>query len=214
MVERASSVLITPVVRASYVNLAKAKASMGSKDEKFSLNLIFEPEDAAAVYAEILKVAKAQFGDQAEALFASGGLSQPLKDGSKPNKKTLVVDPTTVGKWVISAKAAADKQPVCVASDGVTALNPAGIYSGCYVRAQISIYTFSMPENQGVAVGVNYVQFVKDGEKLGGGAPTLNEAKSIFGVAPGAAPAALPNHGFATPGAAVAPTGSLPGLPT
>lgn len=220
MVERASTTFITPVVRASYAQLVTPKASAGSKDEKFSINLIFEPADASALYAEIVRIATEQFGANAAAMLQSGGLADPMKNGSTPNKKTLVVDPNTAGKYFVTAKAAKDKQPVCIGPDGSTAINPSTIYSGCYVRAQISIYSYKVEVNEGVAIGINYVQFVRDGERLGGGAPSLAEAKNMFGAVPGAGATAAPNLGFGgLPGGAPAgvlpgaPVGSLPGLP-
>lgn len=40
------------------------------------------------------------------------------------------------------------------------------IYPGCYCRASVSIYTFNKKGNKGVALGLNNLQKLKDGERL------------------------------------------------
>ena len=52
------------------------------------------------------------------------------------------------------------------------ALNPImdreEVYSGCYCRFSVNFYPFSASGNNGVAVGLNNVQKVGDGERLAG----------------------------------------------
>ena len=43
------------------------------------------------------------------------------------------------------------------------------MYSGCYCRFSLNFYPFSVRGNKGVAAGLNNVQKVCDGERLGGG---------------------------------------------
>ena len=43
------------------------------------------------------------------------------------------------------------------------------IYSGCYCRFSLMFYPFSTNGNNGVAVGLNNLQKVSDGERLAGG---------------------------------------------
>lgn len=221
MANTESFTLISPVARASFVQLVKPKANISQPGSapKFSLNLIFDPEDAQIIYAAIMDVATRAFGADAAGMIAREAIKQPLKDGSKPNKKTGLIDPTTNGKYFITAKSNEDRQPICFAQDGGTVLNPSAIYSGCYVRAELNFFSFTMPTASGVSVGANFIQFVKDGEKLAGAPPTVAEGKTKFGAAPGyTGPAAgaggtaggLPNFGM---GGATAPIGSL-GLPS
>ena len=42
------------------------------------------------------------------------------------------------------------------------------VYSGCYCRFSITFYPFSASGNNGVAVGLNHIQKVADGESLSG----------------------------------------------
>jgi hypothetical protein len=48
-------------------------------------------------------------------------------------------------------------------------LNQTEFYSGCFGKASISFYPFSMAGNNGVAVGLLNVQKLEDGDMLGGG---------------------------------------------
>ena len=52
------------------------------------------------------------------------------------------------------------------------------MYSGCYGRASINFYPYSVNGNKGVGVGLNNVQKLTDGERLGGSRAT---AESDFG---------------------------------
>lgn len=47
-------------------------------------------------------------------------------------------------------------------------LDPADLYSGCYVRASINLYPFSKNGNKGIGAGLNNIQKLAEGEALGG----------------------------------------------
>ncbi|MGC3203703.1 ssDNA-binding protein, partial [Enterococcus faecalis] len=42
------------------------------------------------------------------------------------------------------------------------------VNSGCYARVSINFYAFNSNGNKGVAAGLGNIQFVRDGEPLGG----------------------------------------------
>ena len=46
-------------------------------------------------------------------------------------------------------------------------LDPEEVYSGCWGRASISFYAFNTNGNKGVGVGLNNIQKLKDGDRLG-----------------------------------------------
>ena len=64
--------------------------------------------------------------------------------------------------------ASAKQQPVIVGLDMQNILNPADVYSGCYIRANINFFAYNSNGNKGVGCGLNAVQKVGDGEPLGG----------------------------------------------
>lgn len=47
-------------------------------------------------------------------------------------------------------------------------LDKAEVYSGCYARLSVSLYSYNINGNRGVAVGLNHIQKIADGEPLGG----------------------------------------------
>ena len=47
-------------------------------------------------------------------------------------------------------------------------LDKAEVYSGCYARLSINLYPYNTNGNRGVAVGLNHIQKIADGEPLGG----------------------------------------------
>ena len=73
-------------------------------------------------------------------------------------------------------------------------IDPGKVYAGCYVNGSITVYTYKRQTGNGVAFGLDGVQFAADGERLDG-RPTADQ---IFQAIPGA-PA--PVAGAPTPGA-------------
>ena len=47
-------------------------------------------------------------------------------------------------------------------------LDKTEVYSGCYARLSVSLYPYNTNGNRGVAVGLNHIQKIADGEPLGG----------------------------------------------
>lgn len=75
------------------------------------------------------------------------------------------------GVWYVAAKSKArpliideKKQPLTIA-DGKP-------YSGCYANVVIEVYGMGDPKKKGVHAAIKSVQFVKDGDAFGGGAPS------------------------------------------
>ena len=59
------------------------------------------------------------------------------------------------------------QKPGIVDKDLNEILDPDEVYSGCWGRASINFYPFSVNGNKGIGVGLNNVQKLKDGEHLG-----------------------------------------------
>lgn len=67
-----------------------------------------------------------------------------------------------------------DKSPI-EEKDGV-------IYSGCYANVTIDVYAMTDPKKKGVHAALKGVQFVKDGDAFGGGAPASPDDFDDLGV--------------------------------
>lgn len=60
------------------------------------------------------------------------------------------------------------KRPGIIDEDGEEILDESEIYSGCWVKAEVSIYPYSGPSYYGVGIGLNHIKKVKDDDALGG----------------------------------------------
>lgn len=59
-------------------------------------------------------------------------------------------------------------RPGVVGRDLEPITDEGAVYSGCYARVSINLFPYSASGNNGVSAGLNNVQFVRDGEPLGG----------------------------------------------
>ncbi len=158
------SKVVTGKVRFSYVNVFKAKSFNGG-DEKYSVSLLISKDDKATL-AKI----KAAINEAVEEGISSkwGGkkpanLKLPLRDGDVDRED----DPAYAGCYFINANST--QKPGVVDKDLIEILDADELYSGCYGRASINFYPFAVSGNKGIGVGLNNLQKLADGERLGGG---------------------------------------------
>ena len=155
--------VITNEIRASYVHVAEPQSVNGGK-EKYSMSVIIPKSDK-----ETLSLIN-QAIDQA----ITDGISK--FGGKRPNKAALKL-PLRDGDVERDDEAYQDAFFINCNSDDAPQVvdanrrqvDPKIIYSGCYCRVSISFYAFSKNGNRGIAAGLGNIQFVRDGEPLGGG---------------------------------------------
>lgn len=172
-----TKVITGPDVRFSYVHVFNPVAIKGSTP-KYSVSLIIPKSDTetvrkikAAIKAAFDEgIAKLQGNSKTVPTFAA--TSHPLKDGDimRPD------DPAYKNSYFLSANSI--DQPGVVDKDLQPIIDPAEFYSGCYGRASLNFYAFNANLNKGIACGLNNIQKLRDGERLGGGRPS---AASDFG---------------------------------
>ena len=85
----------------------------------------------------------------------------PLRDGDLERPD----DPAFAGMWFINAKS--DHAPGIVGLDCSPILDRNEVYPGCYCRVSLSFYAYNFNGNRGIACGLNNIQKVRDGERLG-----------------------------------------------
>jgi hypothetical protein len=169
----ANAKVVTGKVRLSYCNLFEARAANEGEDAKFSVVLLIPKKDTATVKA--VKDAIQSVIDAEKAAKFGGkdkGLHNPLRDGDEDRD-----GPEFEGHYFLNAKS--KKRPVVLDEDRNVVLNPSEVYSGCYARASVNFYGFAVPGSKGVAVALNSVMKVADGEPLGG-VYTEDSAKADF----------------------------------
>ena len=159
-----STKVITGKVRFSYVNIFKSRAFQAGQDAKYSVCLLIPKEDKAT-----LKKIKAAIEEAVQEGIASkwggkkpGNLKLPLRDG---DDERAAEAPEYEGMYFLNANST--EKPGVVDENRNEILDPEDVYSGCWGRASISFYAFNTNGNKGVGVGLNHIQKLKDGDRLG-----------------------------------------------
>lgn len=154
-------------VRLSYAAIFEPKEDLNGK-LKFSTAILIPKEDTelVAMFETAVKEAieegiKTKWGGKKPAK-----LKLPLRDGDEERPE----DPVYAGHYFVNASS--NNAPGVLDEKGValTASNggPEKVYSGCFVRVSVSIYPFDAQGTKGVAVGLNNIKKISDGEKLAG----------------------------------------------
>lgn len=93
----------------------------------------------------------------------------PIKDGDAVNTQGILFtakNPELKGHYFI--RLSSSRKPTLIDAGRQEILDANQLYSGCYVKVNLNAYAFNMSTNKGVTFGLNAVQFIKDGESLGG----------------------------------------------
>ena len=153
--------------RWSYANVWDAKSINGGAP-KYSVSLII-PKDDTATVNKIKAAIQAAYEEGESKLKGSGKtvptlktIKTPLRDGDLERPD----DAAYANSYFINANSStapgivdADRQPILERSE---------VYSGVYGRASVNFYAFNTNGNRGIAVGLNNLQKIRDGEPLGG----------------------------------------------
>lgn len=156
--------------RLSYAHVFK-KHSIQGGDPKYSCQIIIDKDhpQIEKIEAAIAAAAKGKFPKLVNGNKVSAKLKTPLRDGDDEENEKVYADkyffnssntqpPMTIGR----------RKEQIVEEDNV-------IYSGCYANVNITFYAFDTNGNKGVAASLGGVQFVKDGEALGGNPTTIDD---------------------------------------
>lgn len=187
----------TGEVRLSYVHLFKPYAAMQGQEEKYSVTVLVPKTDTATmgrINAAIEAAKQRGISDK------WSGQCPPIVptpvydgDGVRPSDG-MAYGPECKGHWVFTASAKVDYPPEVVDKMGNPIINQSEVYSGMYGKVNVSFYPYSFGGKKGIGCGLGPVMKTRDGESLGGGAPTAAQA---FGLQPAAASAAAPATPYA-----------------
>jgi len=156
-------------VRLSYANFFEPRETM-SGDMRYGTALLIPSKDPQVEKIKDLvnKVGEEKFGKKWDSMVKKNGL--PVKDADEDG--TADDKPEYAGHHYINTSS--KRQPQVVDRQVQPILDDSGIWSGCYANVSIAVFAFDVPENKGVSFGLNNVQLVKEGERLGG-APNADE---------------------------------------
>jgi hypothetical protein len=156
-------VIITPEFRLCFPQLSEPKAFEGSNRELYSVVMLFPKSADISEIKKIVNEAAVAKWPNAEAR-KKLGLKNPIRDG---DSKTEEWGDEFKGHWFI--RASSQHQPKVVDRKKAEIIDFDDVYSGCYARAVISAFAFDTAGNRGVAIGLDIVQKLKDGERIAGG---------------------------------------------
>lgn len=154
--------VVTGKVRFSYSNVFQPQTPKEGGTPKYSVSLIISKEDKETIEA----INKAE--EKAKKDYASiwgGTVPKGLKGGLRDGD-TEKDDPAYANSYFINANST--QKPGVVDADLNPILDMSEFYSGCYGRASISFYGYNTNGSKGIGCGLNNVQKLEDGEKLGG----------------------------------------------
>lgn len=166
-------------VRLSYLNVFKARAMQEGQEPKFSAQIII-PKDHPQIKElekKILAVAKEKFPKIVTGSKVPAKLKTPLRDGDDEYEEDedLAV---YGGNYFFNANNT--RRPVTIDRDKTPIAEDDGIlYSGCYCNVVIELFGYDTAGNKGVAASLGGVQFVRDGEALGGRGTTADDFDEV-----------------------------------
>ena len=199
--------ITTGKVRASYAHVFQPHTAPGSSDARYSITLLIPKTDTTtlnAVYSAI------ELAKQAGVQKTFGGVMPPVintpiydGDGTRPNGEPFGAE--CRGHMVL--RASSREQPSVVDLNVQPILNPAEVYSGCYIRASLDFFAYNQSGNRGIGCGLNAVQKIEDGEPL---ASRVTVAEAFGGSNAYTAPAGAGFQPAAYPAAPVLPVQGQP----
>jgi hypothetical protein len=141
----------------------QAQEPKGGGTAKYSVSLIIPKSDTETIKKinDAIEQAKQENKDVWGGTIPKG-LKGGLRDGDEERD-----DPAYANSYFINANSA--QKPGVVDQDLNAILDPAEFYSGCYGRASVSFFAYNSSGSKGVGCGLNNVQKLEDGERLGGG---------------------------------------------
>lgn len=167
-----ATTITTGKIRLSYCHLFTPAKAPGSDTEKYSVSVIIPKSDKATINKinAAVEEAKKQGASSKWGGKVPSRLHTPLRDGDEDRPD----DPAYADSYFFNCSS--KNRPAVVDRDIQDILDPSQVYSGCYGRVNVNFYAFDTNGNRGIAVGLNSVQKIADGEPLGGAAPSANEA--------------------------------------
>lgn len=171
-----SDKLITPKARIAFANgLFQARAPKSGGTAKYNCTLIFDAAAQATPEWKRMREAVQKIGaderkhwqgDKFAELVKAGKVRVPFLKGN--DNVDDAGDVRDGFADTIFIRPNSKHQPQVVDQRLQPIIEERLLFSGCYVRASLGIYTYSVDGNKGVAFGLRNVQMIAEGPALGG----------------------------------------------
>ena len=170
--------------RLSYVHVFKPYSSMPGQEPKFSLvallpktNTRAKAQIDAAIAAAMELGLQGKWNGSAPAMVVT-----TVHDGDGVKSNGEAYGEECKGHWVINCNANEDYPPRVVDSQLQPVINESDIYSGIYGYVNINFYPYFFSGKKGIGCGLNHVMKTRDGQPLGGSAPSVEDAFAGLGA--------------------------------
>ena len=160
--------ITTPEAMLSYEHLFEPTSPEGSgADPQYSACLVFSKDtDLSDLKKAAEDAGKAKWVEKYNSLKESGSLRMPFRNDRLKEKGyepgSVYINVRSKQKPGIASKYAGTDGKTLVITD------PDEVYSGCRVRATLSVFAYDKAGNRGISFGLNNVQKLGDGERLDG----------------------------------------------
>ncbi len=189
MRELAKGEAVTPIFRASYPNVFKARMNKLKKREEFSVVALLEPgADLGPLKKAMADACEKRWGTDKNVWPKK--LRSPIRANEERAKEVVAPDGTKETKLPDGYLAGghfinltSKEQPAVLDQTGQRVITePSKFYAGCYARARVFAYAYDEGGNQGVSFFLNNLQFAKDGEPFSGRPPVEEAFAPIEGA--------------------------------
>jgi hypothetical protein len=206
MTAETNSVLTFTRARLSFPKLIEATVNPMNPagDKKFGCDLIISPhsEEMQRFMAAVNQAVTNKWREAAPAVVAIYKADRKKRcfgqGNEKINGKTMKVYDGYEDMAYITCSSNEDKPPIMIRANGSTvdnantmerAVHARKLYGGCYVNAAVSIWLQDNQFGKAVRCNILAIQFAKDGEPFGEGAPDLTGAFGAVATDPKDVPA-------------------------
>lgn len=148
----------------SYVFLVEPRANQRGQMQ-YSLSLVYSKTRAGELEPlrrAVAEVATARFGPRAAEEMRQNRLRSPIRDGDtdRPDDRTY--------RGCLFVTARTNRKPMVIDAKKNEVFSEDDVYSGCLLRATVSVFAYDQQGNRGVSLGLNNVQVLKKLERIDG----------------------------------------------
>lgn len=166
-----STKVVTGKARLSYEHLFEAHGFEG-QTPKYSAMLLIPKEDEKTI--EKLRNAEEVALEQGKSSKFNGKVPKAWKSIIRDGDEVADEYPEREGHWFMTVSSV--RPPIVVDRNKEPVLDRSEVYSGCYVRASLNAFPYSVSGNKGVSFGLNHVQKLAEGEPFG----SVDSVEDVF----------------------------------
>lgn len=172
--------VMTPKFRVSYPKVFKPELNTLSQKMEFSVVALFpKGQDLAILKKACEEELIAKLG--ADKTKWPKGLKSPFRDQSDREKEGVLPAGHEAGAIFINLKTS--NKPGVVDANVQPIINESDFYAGCYAHASVRPYYYDQKGNKGIALGLQNIQKLGEGDPLSGRQSASKDFKPVESAA-------------------------------